>query len=91
MSVSETRQLIILLYEYLYNEGNRTEAAYYNSFDKTYRDLFSSHPERRISNERFLECIERKAQFDKFCQVQKDIYDILSLYKDTAFSDSINR
>ena len=88
MSVSEITSLVIMLYEYLYNKGNRIEAAYLQELDNHYKHMFNARPERYISSPELLDLIESKARFDQFVEIQKDIYEILSLYKKSAFGDS---
>lgn len=87
MAVSELSQLVIILYEYLYNKGNRIEKSYNDLLDFHFRDMFSSRPELRLDNYDMLRLVEAHAQFSQFCEIQKEIYDILALYKKAAFGD----
>ena len=70
-----------MLYEYLYLKGNRIEEEYLRLFDLVYKDLFNSRPDR--FNEAFdlYKLIQGKSRFDTFCEIQKDIHDILSCYR----------
>lgn len=88
MAVDNLKQLMIMIYEYVYNEGNRVERDYYETLDKHYQHMFSARPERYVTSADLVEIIERKAQFDRFCKTQQDIYKILSLYKNAAFSEN---
>ena len=88
MAVNELRALMIMLYEYLVSKGSRLERDYLDLFDSYYKLLLSSRPERRFSSADVLQLIETKSKFDEFCEIQKDIYQILSLYKNAGFGDS---
>lgn len=89
MAVNELRSFIILIYEYLVSKGSRLEAEYIELLDYHYRDLFASRPELKVTTYDLTKLIESKARFDEFCEIQKELYDIISLYKKGAFSDNV--
>lgn len=81
MSINPTTQLVLLLYEYLYNKGNRIEQDYLDMLDRHYATMFSHQPDRYVRSSELLELLEQKARFDHFVEIQSEIYDLLSLYK----------
>ena len=81
----ELRSLVFLLYEYLYNKGNRLESDYINRFDECYKILFSSRSHSFSDSFQFLELIQAKARFDSYCDIQKELYEILRIYKPDKF------
>lgn len=87
MAVNELRSFIIMLYEYLVSKGSRLEADYIELLDFHYRDMFASRPELKVSTYDLTKLIESKAKFDEFCEIQKELHEIISLYKSSAFGD----
>ena len=81
MSINPTSQLVILIFEYLYNRGNRIELEYQQMLDRHYRDMFQRQPERYITSAELIELVEKKAQFDEFCTLQRELYNLLELYR----------
>lgn len=78
--MSELRDLILILYEYLYLTGNRLEDEYLRIIDQAYNTLFQHRAEKYIDSYEMLRLIETKARFEEFCKIQADIYKILSCY-----------
>ena len=81
MSVNPTTQLVLLLYEYLYNKGNQLEKSYIDELNSHYKDMFSHRPDLVVDSFDLLKLIETKAKFLMFMDIQKDMYELLKLYK----------
>ena len=87
MAVNPTTQLVYLIYEYLYNRGNRLERDLLVLVDNYYHDMFSRMPERNIHSDELLELIQTKARFDEFCNIQRDMYMLLKSYQPGGYNN----
>lgn len=90
MSINPTTQLVILIYEYLYNRGCRMELEYHKALDYHYRDMFQRQPEKYITSEELVKLIEKRAQFEEFQIVQKELIKLLDLYKPGSVNNPDN-
>lgn len=81
MSVNPTTQLVLLIYEYLYNKGNQLEKAYIDELNSHYKDMFNHRPDLVVDSFDLLKLIETRAKFLMFMDIQKDMYELLKLYK----------
>lgn len=81
MAVDELRSLIIMLFEYFYCFNNRLENDFYQSLDKLWLSLFDHKNDSRVTDYELLNVIKLKSQLDICLKVQKDVYEILNLYR----------
>ena len=79
MSVDPVKQVILMLYDYLYHKGNRIEKAYFDEVDRYYNQV-NRYRHTFINRDDMLRLIELETAFKTFTDIQKDIYDILRSY-----------
>lgn len=84
MAPDRLRQLVLFLYEYFYNNEVRFENEYLSMLNKHYIHMTARYPERYLQDLDMLELIQKKAHLEMFLTIQKDIYDILNLYRPTS-------
>ena len=81
MPINPTTQLVFQLYEYLYNRGCKLEMEYHQCLDKHYKDMFFRHPEKHVTTFELIELVEKKAQYEYFQTVQKDLMMLIDTYR----------
>ena len=81
MPINPTTQLVFLLYEYLYNRGCLLEKEYHQSLDTHYKNMFFRHPEKHVTTFELIELVEKKAQYEYFQTVQKDLMMLIESYR----------
>lgn len=90
MSINPLTQLTIVLYEYLYNTGNKLEYEYRQRLEEYYRGLSRIRPDLYVDNNDLLNLIVSKSRFDEFCAIQSDIYRLLKTYGDRELAGKKN-
>ena len=88
MPIDPTKQLITLIYEYLYNRGCKLEAEYHQCLDTHYKNMFFRHPEKHITTFELIELVQKKAQYEYFQTVQRDLQLILKYYEINSSDDT---
>lgn len=81
MSIDPTTQLVFLLYEYIYNRGCKLEMEYHQLIDNHYKNMFFRHPEKHVTTYELIELVEKKAQYEYFQTVQKDLMMLIDTYR----------
>lgn len=79
MGIDPVKQVILMLYDYLYHKGMRIEKEYFDEVDRYYTQV-NRYRHRLIDRDNMLRLIELETSFKTFTEVQKDIYEILSTY-----------
>lgn len=85
--INPVTQLKILMYEYLMFRLARMEQRYIDLLDKYYRDMYSCHPEKRITYDELFSLVVAKSQLDDFKIVQRDIIDLLDSFGCIGYDD----
>lgn len=88
--INHTSQLLFLIYEYLYNKGNRIERDYFQALDAHFSNMFSHQPEKYVRDYDLLNLIIKKSQFEHFLEIQSEMYDLLSLYRPGSINNPDN-
>ena len=81
MAINSIDQLITIVYEYLYNHGNRIELEYRNLLDEHYRALFSRQPDKYIYSDELVKIIEMKSRVEEFNTIEKELFTLINFYK----------
>ena len=84
MSIDVKRQIVILIYEYFFQNAARLEKEYIELLERHYSNMFQRFPERYIQDDELLEIINKKVQLEEFLKVQKDIHNLLKFYETAA-------
>lgn len=84
MSIDVKRQIVILIYEYFFQNAARLEKEYIELLERHYSNMFQRFPERYIQDDELLEIISKKVQLEEFLKVQKDIHNLLKFYETAA-------
>ena len=82
MAIDSKEQFITIVYEYLYNHGNRLELKYKNLLDDHYRALFSRLPEKYIYSDELLKIIEMKSRVEEYRTIEKELCQLIQFYRD---------
>ena len=79
MGIDPVKQVIIMIYDYLYHKGLRIEKQYFDEIDRYYNQVYRNR-HILINREDMLRLIELETAFKTFSEVQKEIFDILRSY-----------